>query len=202
MILLTGFEPFGGDDHNPSAVVAQALGSDAIAVRILPVDGERIHAALEQAVQETQPSALVMLGLARGRTRISLERIAINWLEYRIADNAGRRVLGQKILPDAPDALFSSLPLEAMQQHLRQAALPFEVSLSAGAYLCNQVFFLARVLYSDLPAGFIHLPSDERLAMQRSEAFVPLEQQVQAVRKCLEVLQNRHSETVKGQHSG
>jgi pyroglutamyl-peptidase len=154
MILLTGFEPFGGDDHNPSAVVAQALESDAIVVRILPVDGEQIRAALEQAVQETQPSAVVMLGLARGRTRLSLERIAINWLEYRTADNAGRRVLGQKILPDAPDGLFSSLPLEAMQHNLRQTATPFEVSLSAGTYLCNQVFFLARVLYPDVPAGF------------------------------------------------
>jgi pyroglutamyl-peptidase len=188
MILLTGFEPFGGDDHNPSAVIAKALESDAVAVRILPVDGERIRAALEQAVQDTAPSAVVMLGLARGRTRISLERVAINWLEYRLADNAGRRKTGEKILPDAPDALFSSLPLEAMQAQLRQLGVPFEVSLSAGTYLCNQVFFLARALYPNLPAGFIHLPSDERLAVQRTEAFVPLEFQVRAVRGCLEAV--------------
>jgi pyroglutamyl-peptidase len=188
MVLLTGFEPFGGDDHNPSAVIAQALESQQVAVRILPVDGEKIQAALEQAISQTQPEALIMLGLARGRTRLSLERVAINWLEYRLADNAGRRKHGEKILPDAPDGLFSSLPLEVMQQQLRQTQIPFEVSLSAGTYLCNQVFFLARALYPDLPAGFIHLPSDQRLGAQKGEAFVPLEFQIQAVRTCLEVL--------------
>jgi pyroglutamyl-peptidase len=190
MILLTGFEPFGGDDHNPSAVIAKALASDTVAVRILPVDGERIHSALERAVQDTNPSAIVMLGLARGRTRISLEHLAINWLEYRIADNAGQRKTGQKILPDAPDALFSSLPLEQIQAQLRQIGMPFEVSLSAGTYLCNQVFFLARSLYPKLPAGFFHLPSDERLGVQRVEAFVPLEFQIQTVRACLHVLRS------------
>jgi pyroglutamyl-peptidase len=190
MILLTGFEPFGGDDHNPSAVIAMALASDSVAVRILPVDGERIRHTLEQAVQDTQPSTIVMLGLARGRTRVSFEQVAINWLEYRLADNAGQRKTGEKILSDAPDALFSSLPLKQMQDQLRQLGMPFEVSLSAGTYLCNQAFFLARSLYPELPAGFIHLPSDERLALQRVEAFVPLEFQLQAVRACLQVLPN------------
>jgi pyroglutamyl-peptidase len=188
MILLTGFEPFGGDDHNPSAAVANTLESEGVAVRILPVDGQRIRSALEQAIAQTQPCAVLMLGLARGRTRLSLERVAVNWLEYRIADNAGQRTQGEPILPNTPDALFSSLPLAAMQARLQQAQIPFEVSLSAGAFLCNQVFYLARALYPELAAGFIHLPSDERLALQRPEPFLPLEYQVRAVRCCLEAL--------------
>ncbi len=189
MILLTGFEAFGSDAHNPSAAVAEALDSKNVAVRILPVDGAKIQAALEAAVAQTQPKALVMLGLARGKTCLTLEKVALNWLEYRIPDNAGITKSNQKILEEAPDAHFSSLPLDAITTALKAQKIPHELSYSAGAFLCNQVFFLARALYPSLMAGFLHLPSDETLAQSKSEPFLPLEYQIKAVRLVLETMQ-------------
>jgi pyroglutamyl-peptidase len=189
MILVTGFEPFGGDLHNPSAVVAKALESMDVAVRILPVDGTKIQAALKFAILETKPQMLLMLGLARGKTRLTLEKVAINWLEYRIPDNAGLVQHGKPILENAPDALFSSLPLETVQEALKINRVPMELSFSAGAFLCNQVFFLARALYPDIPSGFLHLPSDETLALSKSEPFLPLKYQIKAVKLVLETLQ-------------
>ncbi len=189
MILLTGFEPFGGDTHNPSAAIANACASASVAVRILPVDGEKIEAALNQAVLETKPKVLLMLGLARGKTRLAFEKIAVNWLEYRIPDNAGMSRQGEKMLETAPEALFNTLPLERMQDGLTHHKIPFELSFSAGAFLCNQVFFLARVKFPDLPSGFVHLPSDETLAFGKSsEPFVPFEYQLKAVQVMLESL--------------
>lgn len=188
MILLTGFEAFGGDQHNPSASLASVLAAEDVAVRILPVDGSKIQDALKQAVQETQPTALLMLGLARGYAQITLEQVALNWLEYRIPDNAGQTQSGSRILPDHPDAYFSSLPLGAIRQCLTANCIPHRLSLSAGAFLCNQVFFLARALYPNLMAGFIHLPSDERLASGRAEAFLPLEYQKSVISAILKVV--------------
>ncbi len=191
MILLTGFEPFGGDAHNPSSAVAEALESENVAVRILPVDGTKIQSALEAAIQATQPKALLMLGLARGKNRFALEKIALNWLEYRIPDNTGQLKRGQKIFEDAPDALLSSLPLEAIQRALKSQNIPLEISYSAGTFLCNHVFFLARALYPSLAAGFLHLPSDELLALYKSEPFLPLEYQIKALQTVLEMIQTK-----------
>ncbi len=190
MILLTGFEPFGGDTHNPSATVAKALESADVAVRILPVDGAQIQAALKMAIEETKPKALLMLGLARGKTRLALEKVAINWLEYRIPDNSGLVQQGKRIFENAPDALFSSLPLTSLQAALKLNRVPVDLSFSAGAFLCNQVFFLARALYPDLPSGFLHLPSDETLALSKSEPFLPLKYQTKAVKLILETLES------------
>jgi pyroglutamyl-peptidase len=190
-MLVTGFEPFGGDTSNPSWTVAQALnGVELNGVRVvskrLPVDGRKAPRALKNAIVRTQPAAIVMLGLARGRVQVALERVAVNIMDYRIPDNAGRVQTGQSIHPDGPDAYLSSLPVDDILKVWRTRKLPGYVSNSAGLYLCNQVFYVARHAAS-VPAGLIHLPSDESLVLDRQEAFVPLEFQVQMVRLALEV---------------
>jgi pyroglutamyl-peptidase len=190
-MLVTGFEPFGGDTSNPSWTVAQALnGVELNGVRVvskrLPVDGRKAPRALKNAIVRTQPAAIVMLGLARGRVQVALERVAVNIMDYRIPDNAGRVQKGQSIHPDGPDAYLSSLPVDDILKVWRTRKLPGYVSNSAGLYLCNQVFYVARHAAS-VPAGLIHLPSDESLVLDRQEAFVPLEFQVQMVRLALEV---------------
>jgi pyroglutamyl-peptidase len=185
MILLTGFEPFGGDAHNPSSVISRSLDGTVLAgVRVrsavLPVDGARVGPELERQLAG-DVRAVVMLGLARGRHQVALERVAVNRAEYRIPDNAGRTRSGEALFPGGPDAIFSSLPLERILEAWRSAALPGYVSESAGLYLCNQAFYSVRHLRPNLPAGFIHLPSDETLALHGREPFVPLEWQRQSV---------------------
>ncbi len=166
-LLLTGFEPFGGRDINTSQAAVQVLREHQyhdidLHTALLPVDHERGPAALLQAVRTVQPDVVLCLGEAKGRMRVSIERVAINLLDYRIPDNAGNQVVDEPIVPGGPAAYFVTLPVRAMLNGVADAGVPAELSLSAGAFLCNQVSY---VLLHELAtrqarcrAGFIHLP--------------------------------------------
>ena len=166
-LLLSGFEPFDGRDINTSEAAMRALREHQyhdveLHTALLPVDRGRGPAALLQAVQTVQPDAVLCLGEAKGRLRVSIERVAINLLDYRIPDNAGNQIVDEPIVPDGPAAYFVTLPVRAMVQAVADAGVPAELSLSAGAFLCNQVSY---VLLHELAtrqvqcrAGFIHLP--------------------------------------------
>ncbi|MBI3733231.1 MAG: pyroglutamyl-peptidase I [Chloroflexi bacterium] len=167
-LLLTGFEPFGGSTINPSEQVVRALareGLDGIALHtaILPVDRARGPATVIEAARRFQPDAILCLGEASRRLAISIERVAINLMDYRIADNSGQQVVDEPIAPDGPAAYFVTLPTRAMLEAARAAGAPAELSLSAGAFLCNQVTYaiLHHLAQNQLaiPAGFIHLPA-------------------------------------------
>lgn len=167
-LLLSGFEPFGGSKVNPSEQVVLALAHDGVAEvelrpAILPVERARGPATLLEAVREFKPDAILCLGEASRRPALSIERVAINLMHYPMADNGGARVEDEPITPDGPAAYFTTLPLRAMLDAVRAAGVPAELSLSAGAFLCNQVTYS---LLHDLarrglhtPAGFVHLPA-------------------------------------------
>jgi pyroglutamyl-peptidase len=167
MILLTGFEPFGTYKDNPSAEVAEALdghrvGDDIVQSAVLPVHHVRAAALVAELLRDSTPRAIVHLGLAGGRARIALERVAVNVMDFEIADNAGYRATGEACVRDGPAAYFSTLPLEAMLEALTAGGVPAYLSSTAGAYLCNQTFYTTRHEIAshgpDIPAGFIHLP--------------------------------------------
>ncbi len=162
-ILLTGFEPFGGSDVNPSEQVVKALAADPpagmdLVTAILPVERAAGPQALLAAVQASQPQAVLCLGEASRRAVISIERVAVNLLDYRIPDNSGEQCVDQTVFADGPAAYFVTLPVRAMLTAVLDAGLPAELSLSAGAYLCNQVLYTLLHTQS-IPCGFIHLPS-------------------------------------------
>jgi pyroglutamyl-peptidase len=166
-LLVTGFEPFGGLDANPSLDVAKALDGRAIGeavVRgaVLPVHHAEAAARVARLLDETDPWAVVHLGLAGGRARIALERVAVNVMDYDTPDNAGYRAAGEPCAPDGPAAYFATLPLAAILAALLAEGIPAYVSNTAGTYLCNQTMYttlhaLARRGRA-VPAGFIHLP--------------------------------------------
>ena len=167
MILLTGFEPFGDYKDNPSGEVARALdgravGGATVRSAILPVHHVRAEAVVAQLVADLSPRAIVHLGLAGGRARVALERIAVNVMDFEIADNSGYRASGEPCVPGGPAAYFSTLPLDAMLEALTAEGVPAYLSSTAGTYLCNQTFFTTRHLLESrraaTPAGFIHLP--------------------------------------------
>lgn len=197
-VLLTGFEPFGGDPSNPSWTVAArldglAVGSHAIVSRGLPVDGARAVPLLLDLLESLSPAAVVMLGLTGDRPQLSLERVAVNVADYRIPDNAGLRRADAPLAPDGPAAYFTTLPTRAILESWRAAGIPGYLSDSAGTFLCNEVFYAARHHLATagrgaVPAGFVHLPCDEALALGRPRPYVPLEHQVAAVRLALEVV--------------
>jgi pyroglutamyl-peptidase len=168
-LLLTGFEPFGGEAVNPSWQVAQALHGEVLAgARVqalcLPCCFGSALQVLREALQTTQPALVLSLGQAQGRCDFSVERVAINVDDARIADNAGACPVDQPVVPGGPAAYFSSLPIKAMVAALRAAGLPASVSQTAGTYVCNHVFYglmhtlERRRTLKGLRGGFIHLP--------------------------------------------
>jgi pyroglutamyl-peptidase len=166
VVLLTGFEPFGGDTVNPSWLVAQALHGRVIAGATveslcLPcVFGESLQ-VLRRALLRHRPVLVLSLGLAANRAALSLERVAINLDDARIADNAGAQPVDQPVAPGGPSAYFSTLPIKAMVQALQQAGVPAEVSHTAGTFVCNHVFYGLMQQLRRRPGvrgGFMHLP--------------------------------------------
>ena len=165
-VLVTGFEPFGGDGVNPSfealSRLPAVLGEMAIATRPLPTVFGRALYALEDAIAETAPDIVLSVGLAGGRSELSLERIAINVDDARIADNDGQQPIDRPIVPGGPAAYFATLPIKACVAEMRKAGLPAAVSNSAGTFVCNHVFYatmdMAKQHRMGFRAGFLHIP--------------------------------------------
>ena len=165
-ILVTGFEPFGGEAINPSWEVAHALhdqqrGAAQITAVQLPCVFAQSLPALRQAIRRHRPQLVLCLGLAGSRSAISLERVAVNLCDARIPDNAGAQPAGTPVVAGGPTAYFTRLPVKALVHRLQAAGLPAELSLSAGSFVCNQVMYgLLHALRRQpaVRAGFIHLP--------------------------------------------
>ena len=196
-ILLTGFEPFGGESVNPSWQVAQALHGETLAgarVRSLCLPcafGDALD-TLGAALVRQRPRIVLALGQAGGRSDFSVERIAINVDDARLPCNAGRRPIDEPVVPGAPAAYFATLPIKAIVAALRSAGLPASVSQSAGTYVCNHVFYgLMHALRRrrGVRAGFMHLPLLPQQAAARATVpappSLPLATLVQGVRLAL-----------------
>lgn len=166
-ILLTGFEPFGPYAVNPSGEIAKSFdgreaGDCRVRSIVLPVHHAEAAARVARAMAEGAPVAVVHLGLAGGRARIALERVALNVMDYELPDVSGYRATGEPCVPGGPAAYPSTLPLEAMLHALIAVGIPAYLSNTAGTYLCNQTMYTTRHAIERAgkgpAAGFIHLP--------------------------------------------
>ncbi|NZA25902.1 pyroglutamyl-peptidase I [Luteimonas sp. SJ-92] len=164
-VLLTGFAPFGGEAVNPSWQAVSALHGARIAghrvvARELPVEFGASVRALREALRQAAPALVLCVGQAGGRPRLSLERVAINVDDARIADNAGAQPVDRAVVAGGPAAYFATLPIKAMLAALRDAGIPAEVSQSAGTYVCNHVFYglMHALRRGRVRGGFVHIP--------------------------------------------
>jgi pyroglutamyl-peptidase len=195
LILLTGFEPFGGDPVNPSALVCRALHGQRVAHATvhaveLPCVFGRALQVLDEALADTSPVLVLALGLAAGRGEISVERAALNIDDARIPDNAGSQPVDLPVVAGGPAAWFSTLPIKAIVAALRHAGLPAAVSQSAGTFVCNHVFYglQHRLAGTGVRSGFVHVPLlDTEAAAHPGLPTLPLADQVRGVRIALEV---------------
>jgi len=194
-VLLTGFEPFGGQSLNPSREVARALhgtrvaGAQVTAVE-LPCVFAKALPALQQALAQHRPDLVLALGQAEGRSDLSLERVAINVMDARIPDNAGEQPIDVPVIAGGPAAYFSTLPIKALVAGLREAGFPASVSQTAGTFVCNQVFYALQHLLAGqgVHSGFMHLPLlPEQAACWPGPAMPswPVQQQVAGVQQAL-----------------
>jgi len=166
-ILVTGFEPFGRDDENPTELLARDLdgmefNEYVVVGRVLPVSVNRSGKVLEGLLNELKPAIAIHFGLAPGLSYISVERVAINLLDMRMPDNNGFKTEDYVIEKDAPLAYFSTLPTRKIVERLNQIGIPARLSYSAGTFLCNYILFKSlhhRAKYGyPKVSGFIHVP--------------------------------------------
>jgi pyroglutamyl-peptidase len=168
-VLLTGFDPFGGDSANPSWLAAQALhgrqiaGYRVIAAQLPTVFGQSIE-VLRALLDKHRPALVICLGQAGGRAALSLERVAINIDDARIADNEGGQPIDMPVSAKGPVGYFSTLPIKAMMLAIRDEGVAAEVSQSAGTFVCNHLFYglmqelHAKRVLEGTRGGFIHVP--------------------------------------------
>ena len=194
-ILLTGFEPFAGAVENPSRRVVLALAAEPpdgvrLLTQVLPVTYRDAGPLLHAALRRHRPDVVIATGLAGGRAETSVERVAINIDDARIADNAGERRTDMPVVAGGPAAYFATLPIKAIVASIRAAGVPAQVSQTAGTFLCNHVFYLAchhaATEATGLRVGFLHLPwLPEQAAEHTGEPSMALAGMVAGVRAAI-----------------
>jgi len=195
-VLLIGFEPFDGERVNPSRELTLALDGEIVNAHrvvgvVLPVTFGATVATLDSLIEAHRPALVLGTGQAGGRSALSIERVALNLIDARIPDAEGLQPIDEPIVAGAPAAYVSTLPVKAMLARLRALGVPATLSQSAGAYVCNQVFFalahLAATRHAGVRAGFIHVPwLPGQAACHRGEPSMALDTMVAGVRAALE----------------
>jgi pyroglutamyl-peptidase len=173
-VLISGFKPFGGATLNPSELLVNVLERDQIPgvelfTVVLPVEFDRSAEILLEKVKQIQPDLVIAFGQAEGRTAINPEKIAINLDDARIPDNSGDERKDVVIDKNGSDSYVTTLPIEMMVDAMKRAGYPAEISLSAGTFVCNHIFYkLQKILIgSNIRSGFVHLP----LVTEQSSEF-------------------------------
>lgn len=184
-ILVTGFEPYGSFDYNPSAEVAKAVddidcGGGRVVSRILPVNFATNHSDLRSLIEAIDPILVLSFGLHPEEEMIRIERLGINLADFDMPDNAGAKLAEQPIEPGAELARMTTLPCSRIKARLIAAGIPARISNTAGLYLCNATLFSALGLCAARPrpplCGFVHLPYATRQAaamLAQGTAVVP-----------------------------
>jgi pyroglutamyl-peptidase len=194
-ILMTAFEPFGGEYVNPSFLAIQKIKvyDDVLIEKIcLPVAYDIASQIIIKSIFEFKPDVILMVGQAGGRKNISLERVAINLDDSQHPDNNGLIKTESKIKVDGQDAYFSNLPLVTLKTALELQNIPVQISLSAGSYVCNHIFYA--VMHeihntNQIQAGFIHVPYiDEQVIDKENIASMKLMDIVKSLEFIIDVL--------------
>ena len=189
-ILVTAFDPFGGEPVNPAQLAVERLpdriGDHEIVKLVIPTvfgaSGDLVTARMDAL----KPDAVVCVGQAGGRTAVTVERVGINIMDAAQPDNAGSVPRDQPVVPGGPAAYFSTLPIKAMVSAMEAAGIPAAVSNTAGTFVCNQLLYrVLRHAAAHMPAcrcGFVHVPYLPEQAAEKPEAFsMPLGDIVKAL---------------------
>ncbi|GFZ32068.1 pyrrolidone-carboxylate peptidase [Clostridium zeae] len=165
-VLVTGFTPFGGEAINPSFEAVKALPdkiseAEIIILEVPTVFHESIE-ILDRAIEMNKPDIVICVGQAGGRFDITVERVAINIDDARIADNKGNQPIDEPIFSDGQPAYFANVPIKAMVKKIREAGIPASISNTAGTFVCNHIMYGLMYLidkkYSNVRGTFIHVP--------------------------------------------
>ena len=192
-VLISGFEPFGGSNLNSSQLVVEAISKESFTglelfTVILPVEFGKAADVLLSKVKEIDPEIIITFGQAEGRKALTPEKIAINLDSARIPDNAGELRVNKVIIEKGADGYFSTLPIEKMVEAVKECGLESEISLSAGAFLCNHIFYHLqhKLLESGVKSGFVHLPLvNEQITQYPNQPSWALKDLIQGVKAAI-----------------
>jgi len=196
VILLTGFEPFGGSDLNPSIMACRRLegrtfNGYGVVVEEIPLRYAEVRPRLIEAVERHSPSAVVCTGQS-GAATVNVERVAINVADARIPYNCSEKPRDRAIVEGGPAAYFTGLPIRRLLKALEEAGVPCSLSNSAGTFGCNHVFYELMHHLSvkgvEVPAGFIHVPSLPEQVLEKKTASMSLDTTVRGLEAVLEEL--------------
>jgi len=200
--LVTAFEPFGGSSINASLEAVRRLPPRIAGLEVvtaeLPTSYARSHAALAAAIERSRPDIVLCVGQAAERSALCVERVAVNMQDAEIADNDGGRPVDSPVVPGGPAAYLATLPVRAVVAALRAAELPAQLSMSAGTFVCNHVFYglMHYIATHRHPSagGFLHVPALQRQRSAES-ASMALEDIVRGIEIVLEAAakQGRHA---------
>ncbi len=185
-LLITGFDPFGGETVNPSweavRLLEDTIGEYRLHKLMLPTLFGVAADVLWEAAQSLQPDVIISVGQAGGRSGITPEVIGINLREARIPDNSGNQPVNQPVAADGPAAYFATIPVREMIAAMNADGIPCALSYSAGAFVCNDVLYttLHRCHGSSTRAGFIHVPFLPQQAKE-NQPFLPLDEIVRGL---------------------
>ena len=165
-VLMTGFDPFGGESVNPAYEAVKALPGEIEGAQIIKREVPTVYGKaariLKQEMEKIHPDIVICVRQAGGRAGISIEKIAINYRDARIQDNEGNQPQDCPILAEGTDAYFATLPVKKIVAELQKAGIPAQISYSAGTFVCNDIFYslmhMAANEYPGIKAGFIHVP--------------------------------------------
>lgn len=205
-ILVTGFDPFGGESVNPAFEAVKLLpdtiaGAEIIKLEI-PTVFSKSGPAVEEGIQKYQPDAVINVGQAGGRSCVTVERVAINLAEARIPDNDGEQPMGEPLQADGESAYFATIPVNAIVENVRAHKIPCHVSYTAGTYVCNCVMYnvlhMAAKKYPNIRAGFIHVPfaAEQVVNKPNGTPFMSLEQIAKSLEYAIEATVN-HTDDIK-----
>ncbi|QUO31618.1 pyroglutamyl-peptidase I [Faecalicatena sp. Marseille-Q4148] len=184
-VLITGFDPFGGESVNPAYEAVKLLPDTIAGAQIIKLEIPTVFSksgpAVEAGIQEHQPDIVINVGQAGGRSCVTIEKVAINLADARIPDNAGEQPVDEVLQEDGENAYFATIPVKAIVQNVREHGIPCHVSYTAGTYVCNcvmyNVLYMAAKKYPNIRAGFIHVPFAAEQAVDKANgmAFMSLD---------------------------
>lgn len=165
-ILVTGFDPFGGEKINPAIESVKRLPDKILDAKIIKLEiptviGKSVD-KIREKIKEVEPDVVLSIGQAGGRPDITVERVGINCDDCRIKDNEGNQPIDEKVVEDGPAAYFATIPIKAMVEQIKEGKIPASVSNTAGTFICNHVLYgvchIKATEYPNMRTGFIHIP--------------------------------------------
>lgn len=196
-LLVTGFDPFGGEPVNPAIETVKRLpdriaGAEIIKLEIPTVCHKSLR-VIDEAIAEYNPDAVLSIGQAGGRPDITVERVGINVDDCRIPDNEGNQIIDEPVFPEGPDAYLVTLPIKAMVQRIQERKIPASVSNTAGTFVCNHVTYgvchLIATKYPGKRSGFIHIPYlPQQVIDKKNMPSMSQEMMVEAIEAAIETI--------------